>query len=234
MRTRRSSPICATNASASTSAPPATSGSASTPTTRRTRCASSGTPAFSSPSTQTIRPLFGTDLNNEYEILVDHFDFTADELAQASLNGVAASTLPEAEKSALDAEFREEIAGLRAELHCRARLQGRGSESGDKEMIWLLSPHPHPRSVGFRFQTTHTERLAARREMLSVPHHKPVHPLQRFLDLVLRRRVAHPHVPLAARDRRPAPAHTRPTSSSSRVIANSSDVIPLIRISGKA
>ena len=63
-------------------------------------------------------PLFNTDLNNEYETLVDHFNFTADELAQASLNGVAASVLPEDEKAALDAEFREDIARLRAELGC--------------------------------------------------------------------------------------------------------------------
>ncbi|MGE5601589.1 MAG: adenosine deaminase family protein, partial [Nitrososphaerales archaeon] len=61
-------------------------------------------------------PLFNTDLNNEYEILVTHFGFTADELAQASLNGVAASVLPEDEKAKLEAEFQEEIARLRAEL----------------------------------------------------------------------------------------------------------------------
>ncbi len=61
-------------------------------------------------------PLFGTDLNHEYEILVDHFGFTADELAQVSLNGVRASTLPEAEKARLYGEFEGEIARLRAEL----------------------------------------------------------------------------------------------------------------------
>ena len=61
-------------------------------------------------------PLFGTDLNNEYAILVDYFNFTADELVRASLNGVAASVLPMGEKAALEAEFRKEIARLRAEL----------------------------------------------------------------------------------------------------------------------
>jgi adenosine deaminase len=63
-------------------------------------------------------PLFGTDLNHEYEILVDEFDFAADELVQVSLNGVAASVLPEDAKAALDAVFRHEIAQLRGELGC--------------------------------------------------------------------------------------------------------------------
>ncbi len=61
-------------------------------------------------------PLFNTDLNGEYELLVDQFGFTADELAQASLNGVRASLLPGAEKARLEAEFAEEIARLRREL----------------------------------------------------------------------------------------------------------------------
>lgn len=58
-------------------------------------------------------PLFNTDLNHEYELLVDHFGFTADELVQMSLNGVRASLLPEDEKAALEAEFREEIERLK-------------------------------------------------------------------------------------------------------------------------
>ena len=58
-------------------------------------------------------PLFGTDLNNEYVLLVDHFGFTADELVQVSLNGVKASILPEGEKARLYGEFSVEIARLR-------------------------------------------------------------------------------------------------------------------------
>jgi aminodeoxyfutalosine deaminase len=61
-------------------------------------------------------PMFGTDLNMEYSVLIDHFGFTADELEQASLNGVQASLLPEDEKARLAAEFRSEFASLRQAL----------------------------------------------------------------------------------------------------------------------
>jgi adenosine deaminase len=58
-------------------------------------------------------PMFGTDLNHEYEALVDHFGFGADELEQASLNGLRASFLPQADKARLESEFRAEFARLR-------------------------------------------------------------------------------------------------------------------------
>ncbi|MBN1812539.1 MAG: adenosine deaminase [Anaerolineae bacterium] len=58
-------------------------------------------------------PLFNTDLNHEYEVLVDHFGFTADELEQVSLNALRASFLPKTEKAQLEAEFRVEFARLR-------------------------------------------------------------------------------------------------------------------------
>ena len=61
-------------------------------------------------------PLFNTSLNGEYELLVDEFGFTADELEQVSLNGVRASVLPENEKARLQAEFRAGFARLRSEL----------------------------------------------------------------------------------------------------------------------
>ena len=54
-------------------------------------------------------PLFGTSLSREYEILVDHFGFQADELEQASLNGLRASLLPDGEKARLEEEFRREF-----------------------------------------------------------------------------------------------------------------------------
>jgi len=60
--------------------------------------------------------LFGTDLNHEYEVLIDHFGFTADELEQVSLNGLRASLLPQADKARLEAEFRNEFAQLKAAL----------------------------------------------------------------------------------------------------------------------
>jgi len=59
-------------------------------------------------------PLFDTDLNHEYEVLVDHFAFTADELEQVSLNALRASFLPQAEKAQLEAKFCAEFARLRA------------------------------------------------------------------------------------------------------------------------
>jgi aminodeoxyfutalosine deaminase len=61
-------------------------------------------------------PMFGTDLNHEYEVLVDHFDFDAGDLEQVSLNGLRASLLPPADKTRLEGEFRAQFARLRAEL----------------------------------------------------------------------------------------------------------------------
>ena len=61
-------------------------------------------------------PMFGTDLNREYEVLVDHFGFGADELEQVSLNALQASFLDEAGKVWLEAEFRARFAQLREEL----------------------------------------------------------------------------------------------------------------------
>ena len=58
-------------------------------------------------------PMFGTDLNREYEVLVDHFGFDADDLEQISLNGLRASLLPQADKGRLEAEFRAQFAQLR-------------------------------------------------------------------------------------------------------------------------
>ena len=61
-------------------------------------------------------PMFGTDLAHEYEVLVEHFGFTADELARISLNGVRFSFLPAAEKEQLEQQFRLEIDRLREVL----------------------------------------------------------------------------------------------------------------------
>jgi adenosine deaminase len=61
-------------------------------------------------------PLFSTDLNHEYEVLVDHFGFDAGGVEQVSLNGLHASFLPQADKARLEAEFRAEFARLRQEL----------------------------------------------------------------------------------------------------------------------
>jgi len=60
-------------------------------------------------------PMFGTDLNREYEVLIDHFAFGADELEQVSLNGLRASLLPPADKARLEAEFHDQFAQLREE-----------------------------------------------------------------------------------------------------------------------
>jgi aminodeoxyfutalosine deaminase len=61
-------------------------------------------------------PLFDTDLNHEYQVLIDHFGFDADELETVSLNGIRASLLPDAEKARLHETFRTEFARLRAML----------------------------------------------------------------------------------------------------------------------
>ena len=61
-------------------------------------------------------PMFNTNLNREYEALIDHFAFTADELEQVSLNGLRASLLPTAEKARLESEFLAEFARLRSNL----------------------------------------------------------------------------------------------------------------------
>jgi len=51
--------------------------------------------------------IFQTNLVQEYLLLVEHFGFTREELWQISLNGVQAAFLPDAEKAALEAEFRQ-------------------------------------------------------------------------------------------------------------------------------
>jgi adenosine deaminase len=61
-------------------------------------------------------PMFGTDLNQEYEVLIDHLAFDADELEQASLNGVRASLLSASSKAQLEEGFRSDFADLRGEL----------------------------------------------------------------------------------------------------------------------
>ena len=48
-----------------------------------------------------------------YEVLIDHFGFSAEELEQVSLNGLRASFLPQAKKARLEAEFCTEFAQLR-------------------------------------------------------------------------------------------------------------------------
>jgi adenosine deaminase len=61
-------------------------------------------------------PLFGTDLNREYQVLVDHFAFDADDLERVSLNAVRASFLTASGKARLEQAFQSEFDGLRREL----------------------------------------------------------------------------------------------------------------------
>lgn len=61
-------------------------------------------------------PMFGVDLNHEYETLVQHFGFDAEMLEQISLNGLRASFLDDHEKEHLISEFQQEFAILRQEL----------------------------------------------------------------------------------------------------------------------
>ena len=57
-------------------------------------------------------PMFGTDLNNEYRVLVKDFNFTQSELERISLNAVQASFLNQAEKRKLEQEFHDEFIRL--------------------------------------------------------------------------------------------------------------------------
>jgi aminodeoxyfutalosine deaminase len=61
-------------------------------------------------------PLFGADLNREYQVLVEHFAFGAGALEQVSQNALRACFLPETEKSRLETEFSAEFVRLRSEL----------------------------------------------------------------------------------------------------------------------
>lgn len=58
-------------------------------------------------------PMFNTELNREYAVLVEHFGFGVDELEQISLNALRASLLAEAEKARLEGEFREAFEQLK-------------------------------------------------------------------------------------------------------------------------
>ncbi len=57
-------------------------------------------------------PMFGTDLNHEYQVLVDHFNFTQSELEQISLNALRCSFLSQSEKLKLEQEFKGEFERL--------------------------------------------------------------------------------------------------------------------------
>ena len=57
-------------------------------------------------------PMFGTDLNREYQILVDEFNFTQPELERISLNAIQASFLSQGEKAHLTEEFEQEFKNL--------------------------------------------------------------------------------------------------------------------------
>lgn len=61
-------------------------------------------------------PMFGTDLNHEYELLVKEFGFTQPELEHISLNGIQASFLSPGEKYKLTREFQQEFHNLSLEL----------------------------------------------------------------------------------------------------------------------
>ena len=64
--------------------------------------------------------LFNTDLNREYEVLVDYFSFAAEDLEQITLNALRSSFLPDADKVRLEAEFHGEFARLREERDAAA------------------------------------------------------------------------------------------------------------------
>lgn len=59
-------------------------------------------------------PMFGTDLNHEYQLLVKEYNFTQSELERISLNAIHASFLSPAEKQNLEHEFQAEFNRLTA------------------------------------------------------------------------------------------------------------------------
>jgi adenosine deaminase len=61
-------------------------------------------------------PMFNTELNQEYHLLIEHYGFDVDELERISLNGMRASLLPDEHKARLEAEFKTEFGYLRQEL----------------------------------------------------------------------------------------------------------------------
>ncbi len=54
-------------------------------------------------------PMFGTDLNHEYQLLVKEYNFTQPELERISLNAIHASFLDPSEKQKLEQEFQAEF-----------------------------------------------------------------------------------------------------------------------------
>jgi aminodeoxyfutalosine deaminase len=54
-------------------------------------------------------PMFGTDLNNEYQVLVEDFNFSKVELELISLNAIHASFLSQGEKHRMEQEFQDEF-----------------------------------------------------------------------------------------------------------------------------
>jgi len=57
-------------------------------------------------------PMFGTDLNNEYQCLVKYFNFRQPDLERMSLNGIRASFLSREYKHKLEQEFQKEFKRL--------------------------------------------------------------------------------------------------------------------------
>lgn len=58
-------------------------------------------------------PMFDTDLTGEYLALAERCGFSVDELSELSLRAVEAAFLPDAERAALVASFRDEMRALR-------------------------------------------------------------------------------------------------------------------------
>jgi len=57
-------------------------------------------------------PMFGTDLNHEYQVLIKEFGFTQVELERISLNAIHGSFLSHGEKRNLEQKFRDEFKRL--------------------------------------------------------------------------------------------------------------------------
>ena len=60
-------------------------------------------------------PMFNTSLNQEYQVLIDHFGFGLPELEKVSLNALKASFLSDGEKERMTREFKTEFSHLKNE-----------------------------------------------------------------------------------------------------------------------
>ncbi|MFH1832360.1 MAG: adenosine deaminase [bacterium] len=79
--------------------------------------------------------IFGIDLNHEYDLLIDTYRFTIEDLKKISLNGITASLLPDKEKKELTQKFKDKFTKLRTQIFGRHQLR-----SGSPRFVSWIHP----------------------------------------------------------------------------------------------